>query len=63
MKFKERMQREPLLTVREAAERCRLSVRQMWRHIADQRLAVVRIGRAVRVRPSDLDRFIDRFSQ
>jgi excisionase family DNA binding protein len=56
-------QREPLLTVPEAAERCRLSVRQMWRHIQQERLRVVRLGRAVRVRPGDLDRFIDRNSQ
>ena len=52
--------REPLLTVSEAAERCRLSVRQMWRHIKEGRLEVVRLGRAVRVRPGDLERFIDR---
>lgn len=53
------IQREPLLTVREAAERCRLSVRQMWRHVANRRLRVVRIGRAVRIKPSDLEKFID----
>lgn len=53
-------QREQLLTVPEAADRCRLSVRQMWRHIQADRLPVVRLGRAVRVRPIDLERFIDR---
>lgn len=53
-------QREPLLKVPEAAERCRLSERQMWRHIASGHLPVVRLGRAVRIRPIDLDRFIDR---
>ena len=51
-------QREPLLTVQAAAERCRLSVRQVWRHIQEQRLKVVRLGRAVRIRPDDLERFI-----
>ncbi len=51
-------QREPLLTVQEAAERCRLSVRQVWRHIQGQRLKVVRLGRAVRIRPEELERFI-----
>jgi excisionase family DNA binding protein len=55
-------QREPLLTVPEAAQRCRLSERQMWRHIKEGRLAVVRLGRAVRIRPGDLERFIDRHS-
>ncbi len=53
-------QREPLLNVPEAAVRCRLSERQMWRHIAAGHLPVVRLGRAVRIRPIDLDRFIDR---
>lgn len=62
MRSKVTIQREPLLTVSEAAERCRLSVRQMWRHIAAERLVVVRLGRAVRIRPSDLERFIDRGS-
>jgi excisionase family DNA binding protein len=52
-------QREPLMTVPEAADRCRLSVRQMWRHIENGRLKVVRLGRCVRVRPRDLSRFID----
>lgn len=51
--------REPLLTVREAAERCRLSVRQMRRHIEQGRLRVVRLGRSVRIRPNDLERFIN----
>jgi len=50
-------QREPLMTVREAAELCRLSVRQMWRHIEQGHLKVVRLGRLVRIRPSDLERF------
>jgi excisionase family DNA binding protein len=49
---------EPLLTVKEAAERCSLSTRQMWRHIHEGHLIVVRLGRAVRIRPSDLERFI-----
>jgi excisionase family DNA binding protein len=49
---------EHLLTVPEVAERCRLSVRQMWRHIEENRLRVVRIGRSVRIRPSDLERFL-----
>jgi excisionase family DNA binding protein len=59
MRSKEALRSEPLLTVSEAAERCRLSVRQMRRHISEKRLVVVRLGRAVRVRPSDLNRFID----
>jgi excisionase family DNA binding protein len=52
-------QREPLMTVREVAERCRLSVRQIWRHIKQGHLKVVRLGRLVRIRPSDYDRFVN----
>lgn len=52
--------RERLLTVPQAAEQCQLSVRQMWRHIKEGRLKVVRLGRAVRIRPGDLERFIER---
>lgn len=59
MKSRNTTRREPLMTVVEAAERCRLSPRQMWRHIQHNRLKVVRIGRAVRIRPDDLERFID----
>ncbi len=62
MKLQRGEQREPLLKVPEAADRCRLSERQMWRHIQAGRLPVVRLGRAVRIRPIDLDRFIDRES-
>ena len=54
---------EPLLTVQEAAARCRLSVRQMWRHIEAERLKVVRFGRSVRVQSSELEGFIDRHSK
>lgn len=40
-----------LLTVNEVAEVCHLSGRQIRRLIADSRLPVVRLGRAVRIRP------------
>jgi excisionase family DNA binding protein len=50
--------RDPLLTVPEAAARCRLSVRSMWRHIKSGALKVVRLGSSVRIRQSDLDAFI-----
>lgn len=48
-----------LMTVREAAARCRVSVRSMWRHIDSGALQIVRIGRAVRIRPTDLEEFIE----
>ena len=54
-----RSRREPLLTVAEAAERCRLSERQMRRHIEHRRLRAVRLGRAVRIHPEDLENFIN----
>jgi excisionase family DNA binding protein len=47
------------MTVKEAAEQCRLSLRQIWRHIASGRLTVVRLGGRVRIKPEDLDRFIE----
>lgn len=50
---------EPLLKMMEAAERCQLSIRQMWRHVGQKHLRVVRLGRAVRVRRADLDKFIN----
>jgi excisionase family DNA binding protein len=59
MAIRQAEQREALLTVPEAAARCRLSVRQMWRHVEQGHLKVVRLGRAVRIRPAELYRFID----
>jgi excisionase family DNA binding protein len=40
-----------LVTVAEAGELLRLSERQIRRMIADGRIPVVRLGRAVRIRP------------
>ena len=45
---------DPLLTVADVAAVLRLSVRSVRRLIADNKLRVVRIGRAVRVRAEDL---------
>ena len=50
--------REPLLTVPEAARRCRLSARSMWRYVSSRDLKIVRLGRSVRIQASDLDAFI-----
>jgi excisionase family DNA binding protein len=49
---------DQLLTITEAARRTRLSARTLTRAAEAGRLAVVRIGRAVRVRPEDLDQFV-----
>jgi excisionase family DNA binding protein len=51
---------ERLLTVQEAAEILSLSVVQVRRYIADGSLPVIRFGRrAIRIKPSDLERFIE----
>ena len=49
----------PLLTVPEAAEYLRFSVRSVRQLIADGLLPVVRIGARVRLRPSDLSQFVE----
>jgi excisionase family DNA binding protein len=59
MTSREASQRENFLTMSEVAERCSLSERQIRRHIQQGHLRVVRIGRAVRIKPSDEERFIN----
>lgn len=49
---------EPLLTAESVATILNISLRQTRRLIADGALPVVRIGRAVRVRPDDLRKLI-----
>jgi excisionase family DNA binding protein len=46
--------RNRLLTVAQAAEICQLSKRQLHRLIHDGRIPVLRFGRAIRIRPTDL---------
>lgn len=58
MKCNDAPVREALLKIPEAAARCQLSVRTMWRHTKSGALKVVRVGRSVRIRPRDLDAFI-----
>jgi excisionase family DNA binding protein len=43
-----------LLTVAQAAEVCQISKRQMRRMIRDGRIPVLRFGRSIRIRPTDL---------
>ena len=53
-------QPKPLLTIPEAAELLRLSVVQVRRYVADGSLLSVRFGRrAIRIKPADLERFIE----
>jgi excisionase family DNA binding protein len=50
---------DPLLTVPEAAEHLRFSLRTTRQLIVDGLLPCVRIGGRVRVRPADLVRFVE----
>jgi excisionase family DNA binding protein len=49
---------EPLMTIGDVAIRCGFSEKSARRWIASGSLPAVRIGRSLRVRPTDLDRFI-----
>lgn len=53
----------PLLSVKTAADRLGLSVRTVRRLIADGEIKVVRIGRAVRITPEDLEVAIARWRE
>jgi len=49
---------DPLLTVGQVAERCQVSERTVRRWIDAGDLAVIRLGRLLRVRPIDLDQLL-----
>ena len=50
----------PLLDIPAAADRLGVSERWVRRAVAERRLPFVKVGRYVRFRPADLDRYIDR---
>ena len=50
---------ERLLTPQQVAERLQLSLRTVRRLIADGKLRVFRLGRAVRIAEADLEQFLD----
>jgi len=52
-------QLEPLLTVDDVAKVLRLSLRTIRRLIAEGKLPVVRIGRAIRIRPQAVEAFLE----
>lgn len=52
-----------LLRTRDVADRLAISASMAWKLIATGELRAVRLGRAVRVRPSDLEAYIDRASE
>lgn len=47
-----------LLTYKQAAKRLQISERTVWQLVHDKKLAVVRIGRVVRIDPQDLRVFM-----
>ena len=51
---------ERLLTMRELAERLQVSPVTAWRLHAERGLRVIKIGRAVRVRESDLEAWLEK---
>ena len=50
---------KPMLSVPAAAEYLGLSQRTIWGWIYERRVPSIRLGRAVRLRTSDLDKFIE----
>lgn len=52
-----------LLTVADVALALRVTPKTVYRLLAAGKLPRVKVGAAVRVRPEDLDRFIDRQTQ
>lgn len=48
-----------LLKVPEAAEMLALSQKTIWQWIGERRIGVVRLGRAVRVPQSEIDRLME----
>jgi excisionase family DNA binding protein len=53
--------RRPLLTINEAADFLNVSTRTVRREIDRGALAVVRIGRSIRIDDDDLDALIERY--
>lgn len=54
------MNQDQLLTLRQVAGRLQVSMSTIHRRIKAGELPTVRIGRSLRVRPEDLDAYIER---
>lgn len=48
-----------LLTVPEAADRMHISEKATWKMVYGRKVAVVRIGRSVRIKEDSIDKLID----
>jgi excisionase family DNA binding protein len=55
---KRKMPAAKLLKVPEAAEMLALSQKTVWQWIGERRIAVIRLGRAVRIPQSEIDRLM-----
>jgi len=53
------MNQAQLLTLDQVADRLQVSMSTVRRRVADGELKTVRIGRALRVRPEDLEEYIE----
>ena len=52
---------EQLLTPAQVGERLQLTERTVYQWLRDGRLAGLKLGRLWRIRPEDLEEFLDRF--
>lgn len=55
--------RDRLLRLEDVAERLSISRSMAWKLVANREISSIRIGRAVRIRPEDLEAFIDGASE
>ncbi len=58
IKMKTRIDQQPLLTRNEAAGRLRLCLRSLEKLLASKAISCVRMGKAIRIAPEELERFI-----
>ncbi len=50
---------DEMLTIEDAAQRIRMSVRYVRRAVAERRIAFHRLGRSIRIDPADLAAFVN----
>lgn len=51
---------DSILTLQEAADLCKCSIRKLQRHIANRDFAVVKLGRLTRIFRAELEAFLRR---
>lgn len=60
MDLKSPLEPSPVVSIGEASRQLTISVRSIWRLIASGELAVVRIGRSVRVTRQSIEAFVEK---